>query len=165
MSVTITDVATNGARNDYSGTITVTGPAIELDAFLDNGFYVCEEVGTAENWTYDDQVWEIKRVSRSEAGLEVTDSTDSTETVIAVRKVTLQGRGYIPAGDWQLPANLIFTNKYTENNTPAPSRPHYTPTPTEKIEAPKTFDAGIAVYGVMAVSSLLGMGYMGKKKF
>ncbi len=35
----------------------------------------------------------------------------------------------------------------------------------DKAESPKTFDAGIAVYGVMAISSVLGMGYMGKKKF
>lgn len=36
---------------------------------------------------------------------------------------------------------------------------------TDKAESPKTFDAGVAIYGVMAVSSVLGMGYMGKKKF
>ena len=35
----------------------------------------------------------------------------------------------------------------------------------DKAESPKTFDAGIAVYGVMAISSVLGMGYVGKKKF
>ena len=38
------------------------------------------------------------------------------------------------------------------------------PTTVTKAESPKTFDAGIAVYGVMAISSVLGMGYMGKKK-
>ena len=38
------------------------------------------------------------------------------------------------------------------------------PTTVTKAESPKTFDAGIAVYGVMTISSVLGMGYMGKKK-
>lgn len=38
-------------------------------------------------------------------------------------------------------------------------------TTTDKSTSPTTFDAGIAIYGVMAVSSVLGMGYMGKKKF
>lgn len=40
-----------------------------------------------------------------------------------------------------------------------------TTTTTGKAQSPTTFDAGIAIYGVMAVSSVLGMGYMGKKKF
>lgn len=41
---------------------------------------------------------------------------------------------------------------------------YYYYTTTEKIEAPKTFDPGAAVYGVMAALSLTGMAYMGKKK-
>lgn len=40
-----------------------------------------------------------------------------------------------------------------------------TTTTTGKAQSPTTFDAGIAIYGVMTVSSVLGMGYMGKKKF
>lgn len=35
---------------------------------------------------------------------------------------------------------------------------------TEDVTSAKTFDAGVAVYGVMAVASLLGMGYVGKKR-
>lgn len=38
-------------------------------------------------------------------------------------------------------------------------------TTTDKSASPTTADAGIAIYGVMAISSVLGMGYMGKKKF
>lgn len=35
---------------------------------------------------------------------------------------------------------------------------------SQTVESPKTFDTGIAMYGVMAVTSLLGMGYVGRKK-
>ena len=35
---------------------------------------------------------------------------------------------------------------------------------TTITQSPKTADAGIAVYGVMSVMSLLGMGYVSKKK-
>ena len=34
----------------------------------------------------------------------------------------------------------------------------------DTVTSAKTFDAGVAVYGAMAVTSLLGMGYVGKKR-
>lgn len=34
-----------------------------------------------------------------------------------------------------------------------------------KADSPATFDAGIALYGALAISSLTGMAYVGKKKF
>lgn len=39
-----------------------------------------------------------------------------------------------------------------------------TPTPDKTIESPKTFDAGIALYGVMALSSAMGAAYVVGKK-
>lgn len=41
---------------------------------------------------------------------------------------------------------------------------YYTDPAEEKIEAPKTFDSGIVLYGVMAVMSVTGMAYVGKKR-
>ena len=35
---------------------------------------------------------------------------------------------------------------------------------TPAITAPKTADPGVAIYGLLAVSSVLGLGYMGKKR-
>lgn len=46
----------------------------------------------------------------------------------------------------------------TEPQTQAPAGPTYYYAPVDKaIEAPKTFDGGVAVYGLLAVSSLTGM--------
>lgn len=35
----------------------------------------------------------------------------------------------------------------------------------EKADSPKTADAGLMLYGILTVSSLMGLGYTGKKKF
>lgn len=35
---------------------------------------------------------------------------------------------------------------------------------TPTITAPKTADPGVVLYGLLAVSSVLGLGYMGKKR-
>lgn len=41
----------------------------------------------------------------------------------------------------------------------------YRVTTAVKADSPATFDAGIALYGALAISSLTGMAYVGKKKF
>lgn len=35
---------------------------------------------------------------------------------------------------------------------------------TYTVTSAKTFDMGVAVYGAMAAASMLGMGYVGKKR-
>ena len=59
---------------------------------------------------------------------------------------------------------LTATWQRNQNRNPSSTTTTTTTTTVTKAESPKTFDAGIAVYGVMAISSVLGMGYMGKKK-
>lgn len=58
--------------------------------------------------------------------------------------------------------DITLTAHWTKNSS---GRYHGSSTPTAPVESPKTADAGIAIYGVMAISSVLGMGYIGKKKF
>ena len=59
---------------------------------------------------------------------------------------------------------LTATWQRNQNRNPSSTTTTTTTTTVTKAESPKTFDAGIAVYGVMTISSVLGMGYMGKKK-
>lgn len=146
--------------------ITISGPKAMVNEYLDEGFFVREKTHSDNRWTCDNTIWFVE--DNHVWGVDGNGS-------IACTKVTEWG--VAPECEYSRENQSVthqphfngvsFTNTYTENTTPAPSRPHYThtPTPTEKIEAPKTFDAGIAVYGVMAVSSLFGMGYVGKKKF
>lgn len=166
VTVTIDPIETDG-NADYLGTIKVTGPQIDVEQFLRDGFYVREKNPGAENWTYDDQVWLVQCKALSDVAGDLNVSvTDSTNDHVIVAKKVVWSAGqncYVPAENakWCRVENMTFTNVYTKNVHRVPS----STTPTAKIEAPKTFDAGIAVYGVMAVSSLFGMGYVGKKKF
>lgn len=48
------------------------------------------------------------------------------------------------------------------STTSAPSRYHTTA--AAKADSPETFDGGIALYGALAVTSLTGMAYVGKKR-
>lgn len=48
-----------------------------------------------------------------------------------------------------------YTPRYYYNST----------TPTEPAPSPKTFDAGIALYAVLSLTSLTGMAALGRKKF
>lgn len=150
VQVSIDPITTNGA-GEYEGTIKVTGPRAVVEEFLMQGFFIREVAGSADNWTYDDQLWYVKNENwRTDGGYEYAFvKVDDTDYSCNHRE-----NGTPNHFD-----TLTFTNTYTANTR------HVYTAPTEKIEAPKTFDAGIAVYGVMAVSSLLGMGYVGKKKF
>lgn len=68
------------------------------------------------------------------------------------------------AYDFNTPVNSNITLK--AHWTAKTHRHPISITTTEtKAESPKTFDAGVAFYGLMAVSSVLGMGVVGKKKF
>lgn len=58
--------------------------------------------------------------------------------------------------------NIELTAHWTKNSS---GRYHGSSTPAAPVESPKTFDAGVAVYGVMALTSVMGMGYISKKKF
>lgn len=53
-----------------------------------------------------------------------------------------------------------------DQNGGSTTKRHYAKkTNSADANSAKTFDAGVAVYGVLAVSAALGMGYVGKKKF
>ena len=60
--------------------------------------------------------------------------------------------------------SISFTNTYTKSSTP---RYYYnsTTTTTEPTSSPKTFDAGIALYAALSLTSLTGMAALGRKKF
>ncbi len=88
--------------------------------------------------------------------------------------LTANNTFYYDSANGVITMRLAHFSQYLLNGTTAgtPYRPRpvgtgttTTTTTTGKAQSPTTFDAGIAIYGVMAVSSVLGMGYMGKKKF
>ena len=77
---------------------------------------------------------------------------------------TENGEVYVP--DMGKPEDkMTFENIYTYNHTTQAQRPAEKPnTPEPAITAPKTFDAGVALYGVSALLSLTGTALVIKRK-
>lgn len=138
-------VETNGEGTYTTGKLVITGPADEVEAFTGEGFYVREKNTKADNWTYSDAVWYVN-----------PDLQNGLITYPATKRTSDNG-DYYEIGD---AAAMSFTNIYTR---------HVSHTRTEttetKIESPKTFDAGIGLYAVSALLSVIGSAWlMGKKR-
>ena len=81
----------------------------------------------------------------------------------ATMEQTENGEHYTP--DKEKPADkMTFENVYTYNHTTQAQRPAEKPNTPETITAPKTFDAGVALYGVSALLSLTGTALVIKRK-
>ena len=133
-------VTTNGA-GDYDGKLIISGPATQIREFFCEGFYVREVNNKLSRWKYSDAVWFV---------------SPEGEIYPAKMEKTDNGERYTP--DMDKPEDkMTFVNIYTRNTS-------YT-TPDEKpISSPKTFDAGVALYGVSALLSLTGAALVIKRK-
>ena len=133
-------VTTNGA-GDYDGKLIISGPATQIREFFCEGFYVREVNNKLSRWKYSDAVWFV---------------SPEGEIYPAKMEKTDNGERYTP--DMDKPEDkMTFVNIYTRNTS-------YT-TPDEKpISSPKTFDAGVALYGVSALLSLTGTALIIKRK-
>ena len=140
-------VTTTGAGN-YDGKLIISGPATQVGEFISEGFYVREVKGSLSGWTYSDAVWHVKPEYLHESGSPMQIYPTKLEK-------TPTGEFYV---DGETPVDkMTFVNIYTRNTS-------YT-TPDEKpIASPKTFDAGVALYGVSALLSLTGTALLIKRK-
>lgn len=141
----------------------ITGGVFSTDVkdFVDNDAVVTAISGD----TYIVGTEMVKAAAQSLASgdtLTITQgSVDLTGVAVGVT-VKNNGNGTVKVN------NVTLTDSYKESGYTVPAKRVWrdtSATVTDKAESPKTFDAGVAIYGVMAVSSVLGMGYMGKKKF
>lgn len=145
-------VTTTGA-GDYVGKLIISGPATQVDEFISEGFYVREEKGSLSGWTYSDAVWFVKPVQ--------LESGSQMQIYPAKMEKTENGEGYVP--DMGKPEDkMTFENIYTYSTTPIRREKPNTPEPA--IASPKTFDAGVALYGVSALLSLTGTALVIKRK-
>lgn len=145
-------VTTTGAGN-YEGKLIISGPATQVDEFISEGFYVHEEKGSLSGWTYSDAVWFVKRV-QLESG---------SQMQIYPAKMAETGNGEVYVPDMGKPEDkMTFENIYTYSTTPIRREKPNTPEPA--IASPKTFDAGVALYGVSALLSLAGTALVIKRK-
>ena len=138
--VTYTAAVTTPGAGSYNGELVISGPADQIREFFCEGFYVREVNNKLSGWTYSNAVWNVVPEYQVDNGVPPMKIylTEYTEEATAAERMT-------------------FENTYTRNTS-------YT-TPDEKpISSPKTFDAGVALYGVSALLSLTGTALVIKRK-
>lgn len=135
-------VTTTGAGN-YDGKLIISGPTEKVSEFVSEGFYVREVNDGLPRWTYSDAVWFVS--SEGEIFPAKLEKTDNGDFYGAINNAAAVGK-------------MTFENIYTRSGS------SHT-TPDEKpISSPKTFDAGVALYGVSALLSLTGTALIIKRK-
>ena len=149
--VKYTAPVTTTDAGDYDGELIISGPENKVNDFFSEGFFVREVNDNRSGWTYSDAVWFVSSEGKIyPATMETTDNGE-----VHFREV--EGAA---AED-----KMTFENVYTYNHTTQAQRPAEKPnTPETAITAPKTFDAGVALYGVSALLSLTGTALLIKRK-
>lgn len=134
-------VTTTGAGN-YEGKLIISGPATQVGEFISEGFFVREVKGDLSGWTYSDAVWYVSPEGKIfPARMETTDNGDFYDAI----------------NNADAESKMTFENTYTCNISNV--TPDVKPT-----SSPKTFDAGVALYGVSALLSLTGTALVIKRK-
>ena len=147
--VTYTAAVTTPGAGNHEGKLIISGPADQIREFFCEGFYVREVNNKLSGWKYSDAVWHVMPEYQVEIGV------PPMQIYPTKLEKTPNGEFYV---DGRTPVGkMTFENIYTRNTS-------YT-TPDEKpISSPKTFDAGVALYGVSALLSLTGTALLIKRK-
>lgn len=140
--VTYTAAVTTNGAGSYNGELVISGPAAQIRDFVSEGFYVREVNDNLSGWTYSDAVWHINA---------------NGEIRPAKLETTANGEFYVVANTADTVREMTFENTYTYNTS-------YTIPDEQPISSPKTFDAGVALYGVSALLSLTGTALVIKRK-
>ena len=139
--VTYTAVVTTKGAGDYDGKLIISGPTKQVRQFVCEGFSVREVNDNLPRWTYSDAVWYV------------LPGEAEDENGIPKMNIYSTRNGEGAAED-----QMTFVNTYKRNST------NKTTTPEKPISSPKTFDAGVALYGVSALLSLTGTALVIKRK-
>ena len=146
--VTYTAAVTTKGVGSYDGKLIISGPEYQVQQFISEGISVCEVDGGASGWTYSTAKWYIDFTPREDQARKPRPFT--------IHPYDVQGN---PVD------KMTFENIYTHNRTTPAQRPTEKPnTPETTISSPKTFDAGVALYGVSALLSLSGTALLIKRK-
>ena len=149
--VSYTAAVTTNVAGSYKGTLIISGTAEQIHDIVSEGFFVREVNDKRSGWTYSNAVWFVS--PEKEIFPATMETTDNGEVLF--RKVERA----------DTVGEMTFENVYTYNHTTQAQRPAEKPnTPETAITAPKTFDAGVALYGVSALLSLTGTALLIKRK-
>ena len=140
--VTYTAAVTTNGAGSYNGELVISGPAAQVRQFVCEGFFVREVNDNRSGWTYSDAVWHVAA---------------NGEIRPAKLETTANGEFYGVVNTADTVRKMTFENTYTYNTS-------YTTPDVKPTSAPKTFDAGVALYGVSALLSLSGTALVIKRK-
>lgn len=140
--VTYTAAVTTNGAGSYDGELVISGPAEQIRQFVSEGFFVREVNDNRSGWTYSNAVWHV------DANGEIRPAKLET---------TANGEFYGVVNTADTVREMTFENTYTYNTS-------YTIPDEQPISSPKTFDAGVALYGVSALLSLSGTALVIKRK-
>ena len=140
--VTYSVVVTTSGAGSYDGELIISGPKEQVAKFVSEGFFVREVNDNRSGWTYSDAVWHV------DANGEIRPAKLET---------TANGEFYGVVNTADTVGKMTFVNTYTYNTS-------YTIPDEQPISSPKTFDAGVALYGVSALLSLTGTALVIKRK-
>ena len=148
--VKYTATVTTTDAGDYDGELIIRGLENKVNDFFSEGFFVREVNDKRSGWTYSNVVWFVSRDGKiypatMENGEDGEFHFREVEGAAAEEKMT-------------------FENTYTYNHTTQAQRPAEKPNTPETTASPKTFDAGVALYGVSALLSLTGTALLIKRK-
>ena len=139
--VTCTAAVTTNGAGSYGGKLVISGPTKQVKQFVCEGFSVREVNDNLPRWTYSDAVWYV------------LPGEAEDENGIPKMNIYSTRNGEGAAED-----QMTFVNTYKRNST------NKTTTPEKPISSPKTFDTGVALYGVSALLSLTGTALIIKRK-
>ena len=139
--VTCTAAVTTTGAGSYDGNLIISGPKSQVRQFVCEGFSVREVNDNLPRWTYSDAVWYV------------LPGEAEDENGIPKMNIYSTRNGEGAAED-----QMTFVNTYKRNST------NKTTTPEKPLSSPKTFDAGVALYGVSALLSLTGAALVIKRK-
>ena len=146
--VTYTATVTTNGVGSYDGKLIISGPEYQVQQCISEGIYVREVNGGASGWTYSTAEWYVNFDPR--------EDQNGKPLPFVIYPNDVQGA---PVD------KMTFENIYTHNRTTPAQRPTEKPnTPETTISSPKTFDAGVALYGVSALLSLSGTALLIKRK-
>ena len=140
--VTYTAAVTTNGAGSYDGKLVISGPKEQIRDFVSEGFFVREVNDNRSGWTYSDAVWHV------DANGEIRPAKLET---------TANGEFYGVVNTADTVREMTFENTYTYNTS-------YTIPDEQPISSPKTFDAGVALYGVSALLSRSGTALVIKRK-
>lgn len=157
VKISVTSIMTDGVGS-FTENLNVTASQASW-AILSDGFIIREINDGLDGWSYDDKLWHVSTVS-------VMSSSNMAHKGVVHPAVYNNDGGFYRPDDTDTTNYQAarFTNTYTKSSTPRYYYNSTTPT-TEPTSSPKTFDAGIALYAALSLTSLTGMAALGRKKF